>query len=165
MNRFGVAAAIAVLIIGAAAVALLTSPEPNEPGELSVGTIDEIESEGVVYVPDPGLYVVATENGLLALSDDPRHLDGERVLYCSRDQTFSSPAHGEKFDRQGRYLAGPASGDLGRYPVETRRNQVIVDISSGPHLPERSTVRLQREEPSQCGGPEDPPGFYADSSA
>lgn len=161
MNRLGVVVAALVIVLGAAVVVVLTSSEPSDPGELIVGGVDEIKSQGVAYVRGPGIYVVASENGFIALWDDARHV-GDRVLYCPVDETFSSPAHGEKFDRQGRYIAGPASGDLGTYPVHVKGNSAVVDVSAGPHLPERSNVNFAHEELSRCQGAEDPPGFYAE---
>lgn len=152
--------AILSLVLGVAVIVFLTSTDSANPDELNVGSVEEIESRGVVYVQEPGLYVVAANDGFIALWDDARHV-GDRVLYCSLDETFSSPAHGEKFDRQGRYLAGPASGDMGTYPVEVRNNQVVVDVSTGPHLPGRSDGSFAHAELSQCDGSEDPPGFYS----
>ena len=160
MSRPVLILAILSLVLGVAAIVFLTSTDSANPDELIVGSVEEIESKGVVYVQDPGLYVVAGNDGLIALGDDARHV-GDRVLYCSLDETFSSPAHGERFDRQGRYLAGPASGDMGTYPVELRNNQIVVDVSNGPHLPGRSVGGFADAELSQCGGSEDPPGFYS----
>lgn len=159
MNRLVVVVAVLAGALGVAAIFWLRSPESTAAGELVVGTVDEIESQGVIYVPDPGLYVVATEDGFLAFWDDARHV-GDRVLYCSIDETFSSPAHGEKFDQHGRYIAGPAAGDLGIYPVEIQDNKVVVDLSEGLQLPERSNTDGASGELSQCQGGEDPPGFY-----
>lgn len=159
MTRVAVVVGVLALVLGVAAIVFLSSPESTKAGEIVVGTVGELEASDVTYVPDPGLYVVATDDGFLALWDDARHV-GDRVLYCSVDETFSSPAHGEKFDREGRYMAGPASGDLGIYPVEVRENNVVVDVSGDPELPERSNVDVSSGELSQCQGAEDPPGFY-----
>lgn len=109
--------------------------------------------------PNTGLFVVATEGEFLALSDDARHV-GDRVLYCARDSTFFSPAHGERFDRLGRYVAGPAAGDMGRYPVSVRGNRVVVDLSGEPELPDRSPASDVLAGPPRCEGAEDPPGFF-----
>jgi Rieske Fe-S protein len=159
VTRVAVVVGVLAVMLGLAGIVFLTSPQSTEAGAIVVGTVGELEARGVIYVPEPGLYVVATEDGFLALWDDARHV-GDRVLYCSLDETFSSPAHGEKFDRQGRYIAGPASGDLGVYPVEVREDKVVVDVSADPALPERSNVNLVSGEMSRCQGAEDPPGFF-----
>lgn len=147
------------MVLGVAVVLFLTSPGSTEASEIVVGTADELETRGVTYIPHPGIYVVATEDGFLALWDDARHV-GDRVLYCSLNETFSSPAHGEIFDREGRYISGPASGDLGVYPLRIRDDNVVVDVSNDPELPERSNADLVGGDVSQCYGAEDPPGLY-----
>jgi hypothetical protein len=93
----------------------------------------------------------------VALSDDARHV-GDRVLYCAQDNTFSAP-HGERFDRLGRYMGGPAAGDLGRYPLKVKDNRVLVDVSGELELPDRSPSSDAPAGP-RCEGAEDPPGFF-----
>lgn len=158
MTRLFVVLAVLAVVLGVAVVVFLTSGS-TEAGEIVVGTADELEIRGVTYIPEPGIYVVATEDGFLALWDDARHV-GDRVLYCSLNETFSSPAHGEIFDRKGRYISGPASGDLGIYPVTIRGDKVVVDVSKDPVLPGRSNANLVGGDVSQCDGAENPPGFY-----
>lgn len=151
---------VLAVVLGVAAIVFVSSPESTKAGEIVVGTVGELEASGVTYLPDPGLYVVATDDGFLALWDDARHV-GERVLYCREDETFLSPAHGEHFDRLGRYLAGPAQGDLGRYPVALEDDMVVVDVETGPDLPPRSAESIPSGAPACTGeGHEDPPGFY-----
>jgi Rieske Fe-S protein len=133
---------------------------PDESTEVAIGTVEAIEASQVVYLQQHRLFVVATEDGFIALADDSRHV-GDRVLFCRSNGTFSSPAHGEIFDPQGRYMGGPAGGDLGRYSVTVHDGQVVVDVAE-MELPERSTPQYQLVGP-RCDGPrEDPPGFYSD---
>lgn len=150
--------ALAVLLLAAV---LSLSPRSQTPsGTVVAGTVNEIESEEVIYLPEAGFYVAATAEGFVALDDDSRHV-GERVLYCALDETFFSPAHGERFDRQGRYLTGPAQGDMGRFPTSVQSGQVVVDLSRGPELAPRS-VGSESQAPTRCtgSGSENPPGFY-----
>lgn len=107
------------------------------------------------------MFVVSTDQGFLALSDDARHV-GDRVLYCAADNTFSSPAHGEQFDRLGRYMGGPAAGDLGRYQTVVRDDQVLVDLAE-LQLPDRSSASDPPAGP-HCEGAEGPAGFYQDGA-
>lgn len=148
---------LAVLLLAAAA-AYLWAGFLTQTDTVVAGTVVEIESRKVIYLAGPGVYVAATTEGFVALDDDSRHV-GERVLYCSLDDTFSSPAHGERFDRQGRYIAGPAQGDMGRYPVSVESGRVVVDLSKSPELPARSIVPGPQGAIG-CVGPENPPGFY-----
>jgi hypothetical protein len=103
---------------------------------VEVGSVDEIRSSQIIYLADPGVFA------------------------CPGDHTFSS-VHGERFDRLGRYLGGPAAGDLGSYPVFVSGNRVVVDLSSGPQLPSRSPISDDPVGPP-CEGAEARPGFYDD---
>jgi nitrite reductase/ring-hydroxylating ferredoxin subunit len=138
------------------------TPEAAETGTLIAGTVDEIEDQSVVYVAEQGIYVVSTEEGVLALDDDSRHV-GDRVLYCSVDDTFFSPAHGERFDGRGRYLSGPAQGDMVNFPVTVVSGEVFVDVSGDPEPPPRSELAPVSHQGPTCSGDgtEDPPGFWA----
>ena len=162
MNRLGVVlVALAVLLV-VSVTAVLWPTTPDEPGELAAGTVAEVESQGVVYLPDYHLYLVSTDEGPVAFNDDSRHL-GDRVLYCALDDTFSAP-HGERFDRLGRYLAGPAQGDLVRFPVSVDGGQVLVDFSVEPPPTTRSEGIRIPDGPTSCAGPEKPAGFYQTAS-
>ncbi|MFZ0625853.1 MAG: hypothetical protein WAN34_05095 [Acidimicrobiia bacterium] len=160
MKRLRVILGAVTVLIAVAVAAFLWPGFLSRSDTVVAGTITDIESKNVVYLSKPGIYVVATDEGFLALDDDSRHV-GDRVLYCSLDDMFFSPAHGERFDRQGRYLAGPAQGDMGRYPVSVESGRVVVDTSQGPELPPRS-VGSGTQGPSKCSGPgsENPSGFY-----
>jgi len=105
--------------------------------------------------------VVAADTGFVALSDDARHV-GDRVLYCAQDKTFSAP-HGERFDLLGRYMGGPAAGDLGQYPVRVEEDRVLVDVSGNVELPDRSPSSDAAAGPP-CEGAEDPPGFFQEGA-
>jgi len=151
-----------LLILAVAVVGFWLFPS-TEPGIVDAGSVDEVRSHGVVYVRDHTVFVVADGDGFLALGADSRHV-GERVLFCPVDGTFVSPAHGERFDRAGRYLAGPAAGDLARYPAGAVDGRVLVDVAADPQLPARSSPERSWVSPT-CGdatsGTENPPGFMA----
>jgi Rieske Fe-S protein len=151
---------VVLLLVAVAVTVYVWSSTSAAPGTVVAGTVSEIQSQRVIYLPEPGIYVVATDDGFLALGDDSRHV-GDRVLFCSLDDTFSSPAHGERFDIEGRYLGGPAQGDMARYPVTAESGEVVVDVSGAPELPPRSEQGGSAKGPVSCDGGEDPPGFYA----
>lgn len=157
MRRIAIVFFVVVAILAVAVVLFLWPPEDST--DVAIGTVAEIEASRVVYVQQHRLYVVATEDGFIALSDDGRHV-GDRVLLCRSNGTFSSPAHGEMFDPQGRYIGGPAAGDLGRYSVTVADGRVFVNLAT-LRLPERSSSTYQPTGPS-CKGAEDPAGFYQD---
>jgi hypothetical protein len=156
MSRRSAARYVAAILV----VVLIVVFWPRQEGlttEVVIGTVNEIETSQVVYLEEHDLFVVATEAGFVVLSDDSRHV-GDRVLYCRSNNMFSSPAHGELFDRLGRYFGGPADGDLGRYEARVSGDRVLVDLAT-LSLPDRSTAADEPSGPS-CEGPEDPPGFY-----
>lgn len=128
---------VVVVVLVTAVIFFFWPHNQQQASEVVAGTIDEVQSHQVVYLAEDEVFVVATDEEFLALSDDARHV-GDRVLYCALDETFSSSAHGERFDRLGCYVAGPAAGDLGRYPVTVRGNGVLVDVSGELVLPNRS---------------------------
>ena len=158
MRRIAIVLSVVGAILAVAVVMFFWPPDSPTDGVL-VGTVADVEVRGVVYLEQHRLYVVATEDGFIALSDDSRHV-GDRVLFCRSNGTFSSPAHGEFFDPQGRYMGGPASGDLGRYAVNVHDGEIFVNLADLA-LPERSSLQFQPTGP-RCEGPEDPPGFYSD---
>ena len=101
---------IVVLIVGAFVWAT-SRPTPREPDP--VASLDEVRERGVIYLEDQGIYLVERGRGVLALTDDAQHV-GDKVEWCESSQMFESPAHGEKFDRYGRYYGGPAATDMDR---------------------------------------------------
>jgi len=147
-----------VAVILAVAVVMFGWP-PDESTEAAIGTVEEVIASQVVYIQQHQFYVVATEEGFIALADDSRHV-GDRVLFCRSNGTFSSPAHGERFDPLGQYVGGPAAGDLGRYSVTVADGRVFVNLAT-LRLSERSSSTYQPTGP-RCEGAEDPAGFYQD---
>ena len=86
-------------------------------GVLSVPAVDDTEAaelaDGhpvfVVHDPDSGVHV------LEAVST---HIPGQHMAWCPTSRTIEDLFHGSKWDSQGRYWAGPAPRDLGRYEFE-----------------------------------------------
>lgn len=161
MRRLSIVLLLVVVIL-AVGILIFLWPPPDEHTEIEVGPVAEIEAGEVVFVEQHGLYLVIGEDGPLALDDDSRHV-GDRVLFCKTSGTFSSPAHGEFFDLQGRYMGGPASGDLGRYQVSIRDGHLFVNLAE-LELPDRSSSPYQPNGP-RCQGPEGPAGFYSDGAS
>ena len=148
-------------VLVTALIVFLWPGDQQQATEVDAGTVDEVGASQVVYLEQHGVFVVAADGGFLALSDDARHV-GDRVLYCALANTFSSPAHGEQFDRLGRYVGGPAAGDLGWYRTVVKGGRVLVDLAE-LELPDRSSVSDQPAGPG-CEGADGPPGFYQDGA-
>ena len=71
----------------------------------------------VVHGPDGQVHVIEAVSA---------HIPADAMGWCARTRTFEDAAHGAKWDERGRYLAGPASSDLGSFETSLSDGQVIV---------------------------------------
>jgi hypothetical protein len=128
------------ILVGLAIARFSTSDNSPGVGWVRVGSIQDLRSQGVVLLPEVPAYVVVqpprTPMALLARSP---HL-GERVMYCPSSMWFEDPAHGDKFDRLGNYVLGPAPRGLDRLATLVQDGVVWVNPSEitlgpprGPH--------------------------------
>lgn len=132
--------AVSVTLIGLAIIRSSTSEDSPGPGWVRVGTIQDVRSRGVVLLPEVPAYVVADppRTPMTFLARSP-HL-GERVVYCPSSTWFEDPAHGDKFDRLGNYVLGPAPRGLDRLATLVQDGVVWVNPTEttlgpprGPH--------------------------------
>jgi hypothetical protein len=128
-------------LTGAAVVAsVLGSAEARW---VPVGTVEDVNSRGVVFLRDFHAYVVAqTPGNPITLIAKSTHL-GEPVGYCATSRWFEDAAHGAKFDRLGRYALGLAPRGLDRLPTTVRDGLVLVDptrILLGPARPSSGLI-------------------------
>lgn len=132
-------AAFAILV-GLAIVRVSTSDNSPGAGWVRAESIQDVRSQGVVLLPEVPAYVVVdpprTPMALLARSP---HL-GERVVYCPSSMWFEDPTHGDKFDRLGNYVLGPAPRGLDRLAtlvqdgvVWVNPNEITFGPPRGPH--------------------------------
>ncbi len=139
-------------------------------GWVAIGTLEQLDREGVLYLAQHFVFVVATPTGPLGLSalTLPGRTDlVSRVLYCGSDGWFYS--HHGIFDHLGFYRYGPANKGLDRVEVQGVDDQVLVNVDTlAPGPPRSDTVRTSPPGPS-CEGweavqdPEGPPGFIKES--
>lgn len=91
-----------------------------------------------VNYPEGKFWLVRTGSGLLALYKVCTHLD---CLFNWDDQEgkFVCPCHGSLFDREGRYLTGPAPRSLDRFVIQALSPDGLLlaetDGQSGAPLP------------------------------
>jgi hypothetical protein len=86
---------IALSVVGAilvAAVIFVVWPRSQQATEIAASTVDEVEARQIVYLEEHGVFVVSSDLGPIALSDDARHV-GDRVLYCAK----RSPVNNTRF--------------------------------------------------------------------
>lgn len=100
-------------------------------------SMQALREQEVMYFEDEKVFLVFNDGAPLALSDDAQHT-GDRVTFCESARMFESKAHGEKFDMQGRYYAGPARRALDRYMVRVAGDDVHVQLDQRIRGPERA---------------------------
>ena len=123
------------LLLGLVLVRSLIAESSPGAGWVRVGSIEDVRSQGVVLLPEVPAYVVANPpRAPMALLARSPHL-GERVTYCQSSTWFEDPLHGDKFDRLGNYMLGPAPRGLDRLATLVQNGIVWVnpnEITLGP---------------------------------
>ena len=79
-------------------------------------------------------FLVATEEGLMALSSQCTHL-GCSVVWDSNAREFTCPCHGGRYDSLGRPIAGPPPSPLETLPVRVEGGSIhlgVPMIEEGP---------------------------------
>ncbi len=134
-----------LMVVGLPLAFLIRSA--TDDGWREVTSAQVLEERDVIYLPDANVFLVAGDPPL-ALSGASPHPEGERLAYCASGQNFVSLAHGEKFDRVGRYLDGPALHGMDRFGARVRDGTVEINLrlkTMGPPVEERG-----RANPSLC---------------
>jgi nitrite reductase/ring-hydroxylating ferredoxin subunit len=139
-------------------ILLACSPgDETDDGWVTVGSVETLLAERVLYVPDHGVFVLPLSNGqLLAVSDDAQHIEGETVRWCAAVWVFIG-LHGELFDREGQYIGGPARTDLDLIPV--RVDGPDIQIEAGTVFAAVDRSHALGSDASVCEGEETRPGF------
>ena len=154
-----VVAVVTAVLMGlvVAAVLFIDSDEPGAENEVSVKVLDESEY-GVVYLEAHRVFVVASDDGPVALSDDAQHVPGDFVRYCPLSETFVG-LHGGLFDRLGRYIDGPPNRDMDQVTVEVTGEMIVVHVDQVVPSVGRSPSPDGRKGP-HCEDLSDDPGFF-----
>ena len=137
MRRLVVAPVLVLTTFLVVAASMFTAGALEDSFERLLPLAD-LERKGVVYFEDLDAFAVTTRRGPLVLK--LRHpIDGhwhmpDTAVYCKSARIFES--NDSWFDRQGRYLAGPAIDSLERIATRTSSDGwVMVDpaqVSPGP---------------------------------
>ncbi len=101
----------------------------------------DLRRRGIYRFPH-GLFLVRDGDRVLALSAASTHL-GHQVVWDPDAGEFWAPAHGERWDRLGRKVAGPAPRDLDRFRVQ--RDGTVLRVDLGGVV--RGTDRTDRTLP------------------
>jgi hypothetical protein len=129
-------AASVVLFLGIALIVLfqMLLPRPHQLQlHRAAAVVKQIAPGTPVYVPTDqtdgtGIYLVQTEQGMRALSDQPSHPRAAAVRWSLHDRLFIDPALGCVFERDGTYRRGPCIRDLSSYPIRVEDDTLIIVI-------------------------------------
>lgn len=134
----------ALLLVIAAVVAAYFLTQPDDPGYVVAGDVDDFSVGEPVRDADHNFYIVKLDSGeFLALYQKDPHL-GCIVPWRSDFEFqgttgyFRNPCHSETYDIEGNILFGPAPRGLDRFPVEVVNGEVRVDTETlicGPGAP------------------------------
>ena len=114
------AALAAAIATGLRAGLHFARPRPGEfGGVLDMGPASELPPPGSspVNQPEGRFWLVATDEGILAINKACTHLD----CLCDWDEQnreFVCPCHGSRFAEDGTYISGPATRSLDRYVIQ-----------------------------------------------
>jgi nitrite reductase/ring-hydroxylating ferredoxin subunit len=95
---------------------------------ITPGSLSDLQAAGVWYLNDEQIFVLADGDSAIALSAAAPHIEGERVLFCRSSGWFQGQ-HGEKFDRRGYYMLGPAASGLTRIALRITDGKVEINPS------------------------------------
>lgn len=132
---WGTAASIA-LFLGIALIALfqMLLPRPHHlqlhnaaavANQIAAGTPFYVSTD---QADGAGIYLIQTERGMYALSEQPSHPRAAVVHWSLHDRLFIDPALGCAFERDGTYRRGPCVRDLTSYPLRIEDDTLIIDI-------------------------------------
>jgi hypothetical protein len=127
---------LGVLLLGLPAAFVIRAA--LDEGWREITSVEILEARDVIYLPGVQVFLVHDEPPL-ALSALSPHL-GEELAFCAAGQNFVSLAHGELFDREGRYIDGPAPHGMGGFGVRVRDGIVEINLTQerpGPPLMDR----------------------------
>jgi cytochrome b6-f complex iron-sulfur subunit len=97
-------------------------------GTFEVGKVDDFEDGSLTVFREGKFFLYREGDQFMALYQVCTHLG---CLVRSREEGFSCPCHGSKFDKDGTLVASPAPRDMDQFAVEiTNDGRVIVDTGT-----------------------------------
>jgi len=112
--------AFALAVAGIGAKFSLPRPGRGEyGGVIDVGPVTDLPEPGSAPAsfPEGRLWIVRTDDGLVALNKVCTHLDC-LVGWDELEGQFVCPCHGSKFEVDGTFVSGPAPRSLDRYAMQ-----------------------------------------------
>ena len=105
---------------------------PGSGTWLMLGPLDQLRAQGVTYIPQVRVFVLAPEGAepyaLSAALTDDREEQGERVLFCEATGSFLG-SRSDVFDLGGALVAGEAAPGLPTLRLRVTDGRVEIDTS------------------------------------
>ncbi len=157
----GIAVLAVGLVIGVVFYRINAAGEALPESVTQYSMSDLVNSEhGVLYDSDRGVFVVLIDDGIVVLTENAKHVADDVVRYCPSSGMFEGPYHGERFDRHGRYFAGPASSDMDSISsLSVEGDRITVDFIRIDY----AALRSPKSDPplgASCMEGLGEPGFY-----
>ena len=138
-----------IILAALFAIPIVTVVARETGGWQLATTVAGLRVRGVVYVPDLEVFVVETGGEPLGLSALSPHL-GERLLYCEPASMFVDE-NGDRFDRLGNYLGGPAPRGMDHVQARVRGDLVGIDPTEVTKGPARGPLPPLDPKGPRCG--------------
>jgi cytochrome b6-f complex iron-sulfur subunit len=136
-------ASLGFLTVSVAGATYLFAMPRFEAGEFggvySYGPVSSLPSSDAPPANEPQikLWISNTETGVMALYKVCTHL-GCLYNWNEQEVKFICPCHGSQFQKDGKYIQGPAPRSLDRFPIwaeDPTNGQVIAKSEDGSPLP------------------------------
>jgi hypothetical protein len=99
----------------------------TDQGWREVTSVEVLEDREVIYLSQIGIFLVDGDPPVALVAESPHQ--GEPLVYCGAGRNFVSLAHGETFDRQGRYIDGPSPRGMDRIGLRVIEGRVEINPS------------------------------------
>lgn len=119
-------ATIQAALMGLGSFRLLIPNQTNGPSTMfNIGKPESFPPGSQTFLPDYRLFIVSTQEGIIAMSAVCTHLG---CTVGKVEWGYQCPCHGSKFDSSGRVLGGPAPKPLPLFRIfQSLSGQLVVD--------------------------------------
>ena len=101
---------------------------PDAPSGTAVPLSEVPEEVSARVVGEFPVFIVRDDAEVRVFATDARHLAGDRLWWCPREQVFVDVEHGSQFTKDGLKIGGPAEGGLNEYPSTVDGGSLFVDV-------------------------------------
>jgi hypothetical protein len=130
VNRGGPSSKVVALValsaaaLIALAVVLLSS---DDSSGTAVSLADVPQGVSARVIGEVPVFVVRDDAAVSVFATDARHLAGDHLWWCPREEVFVDVEHGSQFAIDGLKIGGPAEGGLNEYPSSVSGDSLTVN--------------------------------------